>query len=196
MNLVLFGPPAAGKGTQARRLVDERGFIQLSTGDMLRAAIKSGSDLGLRVKAIMDGGNLVSDEIVNTLIEEQLLIHHGAPGFIFDGYPRTIKQAQSLDDLLPSHSMAIDLVILLDVNADALMARIAKRFQEQGRADDNPESYKVRLQAYLNQTAPLLAYYREQGKIESVDGMDDIEMVAHGIARAIDAHAAARAHPN
>src|SRR5215813_12053258 len=111
MNLILFGPPAAGKGTQAKRLVAEQGYIQLSTGDMLRAARASGSELGKRVAAIMDGGSLVSDDIVDALIQEQLVAHKGAPGFIFDGYPRTLAQAQALDATLAKHGQRIDLVI-------------------------------------------------------------------------------------
>lgn len=189
MNLVLFGPPAAGKGTQAKRLVAERAYVQLSTGDMLRAAIKSGSELGQRVKAIMDAGSLVSDDIVNALIEEQLVAHKGAAGFIFDGYPRTLKQAEALDAQLARHGQQIDLVIQLEVDSEALMARIAKRFAEQARADDNPDAYKVRLQAYLAQTAPLIVHYKQQGKLAAVDGMADVETVAAGITKAI-AHAA------
>ena len=185
MNLVLFGPPAAGKGTQAKRLVAERGYIQLSTGDMLRAAIKSGSELGQRVAAIMDAGSLVSDDIVNALIEEQLVAHKGAPGFVFDGYPRTLKQAEALDALLAKHAQKIDLVIQLDADPAKLLARVAKRFAEQGRADDNPDAYKVRLKAYMDQTAPLLVFYKNQGKVTVVDGMADMDSVAAGIARAL-----------
>ena len=185
MNLVLFGPPAAGKGTQAKRLVSERGYIQLSTGDMLRAAIKSGSDLGKQVATIMDSGSLVSDEIVNALIEEQLVANKGAPGFIFDGYPRTLAQADALDALLQRHALVIDLVIQLEVDPEALMARIAKRFAEQGRADDNPDAYKVRLKAYFTQTAPLLAYYKQQAKLTAVDGMADVATVAAAIDQAL-----------
>ena len=187
MNLILFGPPAAGKGTQAKRLVTERGYIQLSTGDMLRAAKASGSELGKRVAAIMDAGSLVSDEIVNALIEEQLVARKGAPGFIFDGYPRTLAQANALDALLTRYGLSIDLVIQLDVDTAALMARVAKRFAEQGRADDNPEAYQVRLKAYLAQTAPLIAFYKAQGKLSSVDGMADVPIVAGAIDAALAA---------
>ncbi len=186
MNLVLFGPPAAGKGTQAKRLTTERGYVQLSTGDMLRAARVSGSDLGKKCAEIMDAGNLVSDDIVIALIEEALDANKGAPGFIFDGFPRTIMQAQALDALLERHGEHIDLVISLEVEPEQLLERIAKRFAEQGRADDNPESYKVRLKAYLDQTAPLAAHYRQQGKLVGVDGMADIDAVAGGIAAAIE----------
>lgn len=186
MNLILFGPPAAGKGTQAKRLVEERGFIQLSTGDMLRAAKAAGTDLGKRVAAIMDSGALVSDEIVNELIDDKLKAHKGAPGFIFDGYPRTIKQAEALDRLLETHGQRVDLVIRLEVDDPTLVARVANRFAQEGRADDDPEAFKVRLKAYTDQTAPLIEYYRAQGKLVGVDGLQAVETVAAGIAMALD----------
>jgi len=186
MNLILFGPPAAGKGTQAKRLTAERGYIQLSTGDMLRAARKSGSELGAKVAAIMDSGSLVSDAIVIALIEEALANNKGAPGFIFDGFPRTVAQAEALDSMLAKHGQQIDRVLRLDVDPQQLMDRIAKRFAEEGRADDNPEAYKVRLDAYFAQTAPLVPYYERQGKIRSVDGMADVETVAGAIASALE----------
>ena len=187
MNLILFGPPGAGKGTQAKRLVDERGFVQLSTGDMLRAARASGSPLGQRVAAIMDAGSLVSDAIVNELIEEALERHQGAPGFIFDGFPRTVAQAEALDALLAKRGGAIDTVVRLEVDNDALIARITKRFHEQGRADDNPESFKVRLKAYTDQTAPLVPYYQAQAKMVGIDGMRSMDEVGAAVAGAIDA---------
>jgi adenylate kinase len=138
--------------------------VQLSTGDMLRAARASGSELGARVAAIMDAGSLVSDDIVIALIEEALAARQAAPGFVFDGFPRTVAQAEALDAMLARHS-----------------------FAEEGRADDNPESYKVRLKAYLDQTAPLIPYYERQGKLVGVDGMADIDSVAAAIARVLEA---------
>ncbi len=187
MNLILFGPPAAGKGTQAKRLTAERGYVQLSTGDMLRAARKSGSDLGQKVAAIMDSGSLVSDEIVIALIEDALAQNKTAPGFIFDGFPRTVAQAEALDAMLTRHGKQIDRVVKLEVDSQKLMDRIAKRFAEEGRADDNPEAYKVRLDAYLAQTAPLVPYYERQNKMHRVDGMANVEAVATGIAKSLDA---------
>ncbi len=186
MNIILFGPPAAGKGTQAKRLVTEHGFIQLSTGDMLRAARSAGTELGERVAAIMDSGQLVSDEIVIELIEEQLDTHKDAPGFIFDGFPRTVPQAEALDKTLASRDMEVDVVIRLKVDEGSLLERVTKRFEEQGRDDDNPETFKKRLDAYNAQTAPLLPIYAERKKLVEVDGMKSIEVVAGGIDSALD----------
>ncbi len=193
MNLVLFGPPAAGKGTQSKRLVQERGLIQLSTGDMLRAARASGTELGKKVAGIMDRGDLVSDEIVVALIEEQLDAHPDAKGFIFDGFPRTVEQAKALDAALEKRGHAVDRVIRLRVDDQALMNRITKRFAEEGRKDDNPESFSIRLENYNKQTAPLLPYYAAQGKLSEVDGMADIETVSSSINRVLLADEGAKA---
>ncbi len=178
MNVILFGPPAAGKGTQAKLLVQTYGMIQLSTGDMLRAARASGSDLGNKVADIMDRGDLVSDEIVIALIEEQIEARGADQSYIFDGFPRTVAQAEALDALLDRHGSRIDAVIRLEVDEEKVMARIAKRFAEEGRADDNPESFKVRLDRYFADTAPLLPFYEGQGRLHRVDGMKSIEEVA------------------
>jgi len=185
MNLILFGPPAAGKGTQAKRLVTERGMVQLSTGDMLRAAIASGSDLGARVKGVLDRGELVTDEIVIALIEDRLPEAEAAGGAIFDGFPRTVAQAEALDKMLAARGQKIDLVLRLKVDEPSLIERISKRFAEQGRADDNPEVFVTRLAQYNNQTAPLLPYYEEQGKLTELDGMADVETVAASIDAAL-----------
>ncbi len=193
MNLILFGPPAAGKGTQAKKLVGERGFIQLSTGDMLRAARSSGSELGKRVAAIMDSGSLVSDEVVISLIEEQLAKNPKVAGFIFDGFPRTIPQATALDESLARSGQKVDVVIRLKVDEQALIDRITRRFEAEGRADDNPEAFKKRLVAYNSQTAPLVEVYSGQGKLREIDGMADVETVSASIARILDATLAQKA---
>jgi adenylate kinase len=186
MNLILFGPPAAGKGTQAKRLVETRRMVQLSTGDMLRAAIAAKSELGLKVAGIMERGELVSDEIVIALIEERLPEAEAAGGAIFDGFPRTLAQAEALDIMLKGRGAKIDQVIRLKVDDAQLMQRITGRFAESGRPDDNPETFKVRLDAYNTQTAPLLPYYEGQGKLTEVDGMGSIDQVAAAIDRALD----------
>jgi len=186
MNIVMFGPPAAGKGTQAKLLTAQRGFIQLSTGDMLRAARTSGSELGKTVASIMDRGDLVSDEIVIALIEEQLDINKDAPGFIFDGFPRTVEQAKALDVTLKQRGQEVDGVVRLCVDDKVLLGRIEKRFKEEGRKDDNPESFKIRLGNYHEQTAPLLPFYAAQGKLTEVDGLAEIDTVAAAIAQVLD----------
>ena len=186
MNIVRFGPPAAGKGTQAKRLVDAANLVQLSTGDMLRAARKSGSELGKKVASIMDRGDLVSDDIVIALIEEQLDANPDARGFIFDGFPRTVAQAEALDTALSERNTQIDAVIRLVTEDSRLVERVEKRAAEEGRADDTAEAYKVRLRNYNAQTAPLLPYYRAQGKLHEVDGMAAIEDVTDQIAKALD----------
>lgn len=185
MNLILFGPPAAGKGTQAKRLVEQRGYVQLSTGDMLRAARASGSELGNRVARIMDEGGLVSDEIVIDLIDEQLETNKSAAGFIFDGFPRTVGQAKALDDLLDKRGSKVDCVIRLVVDETQLMERVTKRFAEQGRKDDNPETFAARLEKYNMDTAPLLPFYAERGILREVDGMASIEEVTEGVEQAL-----------
>ena len=186
MNIILFGPPAAGKGTQAKTLVSERGLIQLSTGDMLRAARASGTELGKKVAGIMDSGQLVSDEIVIALIEEQLDSNPNAAGFIFDGFPRTVPQAKALDETLKKRGQKVDSVIRLCVEDESIISRITKRFEEQGRTDDNPETFKKRLAAYHENTAPLLPYYSAQGKLTEVDGMAAIETVSASVAEVLD----------
>ena len=188
MNLILFGPPAAGKGTQAKRLVAERGMIQLSTGDMLRAARVSGTAFGRKVAEVMDAGHLVSDDIVIGLIEERLPQAEAAGGAIFDGFPRTLAQAVALDSLLKGRGRQIDKVIRLRVDRNALLGRIAHRYAEEGRPDDNPETFAVRLTAYEDQTKPLLPYYEKQGRLYEVDGMGSVDQVAADIDEALDTH--------
>jgi adenylate kinase len=186
LNLILFGPPGSGKGTQAKFLVEKRGMIQLSTGDMLRAAIAQGTELGKKVAPIMASGGLVTDDIVIALIEERMAEADRTGGAIFDGFPRTVAQAQALDAMLAKRGRSIARVIRLVVDESALMDRIHKRFEAEGRADDNPESFAVRLAAYNAQTAPLLPYYEAQAKLVEVDGMRAVAEVEASIAAAVD----------
>ncbi|MBU2380441.1 MAG: adenylate kinase [Alphaproteobacteria bacterium] len=186
MNLILFGPPAAGKGTQAKRLVEQRGMVQLSTGDMLREAIASGSELGRQCKQIMSQGGLIADDIVIALIEARLKEAEDAGGAIFDGFPRTLAQAEALDAMLAKLGKKIDAVVRLKVDDTALTERISRRYAEQGRPDDNPESFVVRLDAYNRNTAPLLPYYDDKDLLTEVDGMGAIETVAAAIDAALD----------
>ncbi|MEM9795543.1 MAG: adenylate kinase [Pseudomonadota bacterium] len=190
MNIILLGPPGAGKGTQARRLVEERGMIQLSTGDMLRAARTSGTEMGNRVAEIMDAGALVTDEIVIGLIEEQL--DQGGAGFIFDGFPRTLAQADALGALLKTKGQSLDAVIELRVDDAVLVDRIVGRAREAAaagqpvRADDNEESLKVRLMEYYKKTSPLIGYYHCKGDLRSVDGLGAVDAVGEAISRLLE----------
>jgi len=179
VNLVLFGPPGAGKGTQSKILTETRGLPQLSTGDMLRAAIAAGTPLGLASKALMDKGALVPDETVIGIIAERYDQPDCAKGAVFDGFPRTIAQAEALDKMLAARGKKIDLVLELKVDDAALLARVESRIAAGGpaRADDTPETLKKRLEVYYQSTAPVLAYYRHQGKVKSLDGMAAIPTV-------------------
>ncbi|WP_439105063.1 adenylate kinase, partial [Celeribacter marinus] len=170
MNIILLGPPGAGKGTQAQRLVEERGMVQLSTGDMLREARTSGTEMGNKVAAIMDAGQLVTDEIVIGLIEEKIR-EGNAAGFIFDGFPRTLGQADALNELLSRNGAQLEAVIQLEVDDSALVGRIVNRAKEavaaggQARADDNEDSLKTRLMEYYKKTSPLIGYYYARGDL-------------------------------
>ena len=189
MNLVLFGPPGAGKGTQARVLTERYGWPQLSTGDMLRAAIAAGTDLGKRCKAIMDTGDLVPDEVVVAIIAERFDQPDCKGGAVFDGFPRTTPQAVALDDMLARRGRKIDLVIELKVDDAILLSRVEQRIRDAGggaRADDTPETLKNRLAVYYKNTAPLLKFYSTQGKLVQVDGMAAIATVTTAIAALID----------
>lgn len=190
-NIILLGPPGAGKGTQAQRLVDSRGMVQLSTGDMLREAKTSGTDMGRRVAAVMETGALVTDDIVIGLIAEKL--EKGAPGgFIFDGFPRTLKQADALAVLLAEKGLALDAVIELVVDDTALVARIVKRADDARaagqpvRKDDTPEVFEVRLREYYKNTAPLIGYYWAKQSLRQIDGMAEMDAVGTAIAKVLD----------
>ncbi len=190
MNLVLFGPPGAGKGTQSKILTTERGLPQLSTGDMLRAAIAARTPLGLSSKALMDKGELVPDETVIGIIAERFDQPDCKNGAVFDGFPRTIPQAQALDKMLAERGHKIDLVLELKVDDAMLMSRVQARIKAGGvlRSDDTPETLAHRLEVYYKNTAPLIDYYRQQGKLKAVDGMAPVETVTAQIAAVLDAH--------
>jgi adenylate kinase len=191
MRLVLLGPPGAGKGTQAARLVEKHGVPQLSTGDMLRAAVASKTPIGLKAKEIMDAGGLVPDEVVIGLIDERLDSPDCAKGFILDGFPRTVAQAEALQELLDRRGLSLDAVLELAVDEGALVDRMRKRVNETRaaggavRADDNPESFRTRLEAYRAQTAPVSAHYAGRSELTKIDGMAPIDEVTAAIDRAL-----------
>ena len=191
MRIVLLGPPGAGKGTQAKELVSKYGIVQLSTGDMLRAAVAVGTPVGLKVKDIMARGALVPDEVVVSIVSDRIDQPDAKRGFILDGFPRTVPQAEALDRMLAKKALRLDAVVELKVDPDILIRRIGHRVEqtklrgEALRPDDNPEVLKQRLAAYDAQTAPLVAYYRNQGALRTVDGMASVEEVASAIGRAL-----------
>ena len=185
MKIVLLGPPGSGKGTQAARLVENLGLAHLSTGDMLRAAVAAKTPVGLRAAEIMERGDLVPDEVVIGVIADRIKEPDCAAGFILDGFPRTVAQAEGLSALLAEMGTPLDAVIELTVDEGALLARIEGRARETGgeaRADDNPETVKRRLEVYRAQTAPVSSYYAELGQLRQVDGMQPIESVSAAIA--------------
>ncbi len=189
MKLILLGPPGAGKGTQAKRLEEGHGFVQLSTGDMLRAAIAEGSEVGMKAKDLMARGDLVPDDVVVGIIAARIDAPDCAKGFILDGFPRNVPQAEALDRVLEEKGLALDAVVELRVDDEILADRIATRAAEtEGgpRADDNAEALKKRLVVYHEQTAPLIAYYRERGVLKSVDGMADMDMVSREIVEVLN----------
>jgi adenylate kinase len=193
MNLILLGPPGAGKGTQATRLVKEYGVLQLSTGDMLRAAVAAGTAIGLKAKAVIESGALVSDDIVVDIIEERIAQLDARNGFVLDGFPRTLAQAAALDHLLQRHGLEIDAAIELKVDPAKLADRIVNRAAEAkaagrpARKDDDPDVFKSRLAAYERDTAAVTPYYRERGLLHEVDGMAPTEEVATAIDKIVAA---------
>jgi adenylate kinase len=191
MRLILLGPPGAGKGTQATRLMQKYNIPQLSTGDMLRAAVAAGTEIGLTAKAVMEEGKLVSDDIVVGIIDARIHQPDAKNGFILDGFPRTVAQAEALDAMLARYGMPLDAVIELGVDENALITRMTKRVADTlaaggtVRADDNPEAFKTRLDAYRVQTAPVSDYYRRRGQLKTIDGMAPIDEVAREIERVL-----------
>ena len=211
MNIILLGPPGSGKGTQAKRIEQTHGIIQLSTGDMLRATTNSDTELGRRVKAIMDSGQLVPDDTIVEMIDRRIVQPDSSAGFTLDGFPRNVPQAKALDAMLAEHNLKLDHVILLDVDEAALVDRLSGRFtctqcgasfhdrynrpSREGvcevcggtefvrRADDRPEAVKARFEVYRSQTAPILPYYRDRGILRVVDGMAEIDEVTREIDR-------------
>ncbi|MCG7507317.1 adenylate kinase [Mesorhizobium retamae] len=187
MRLILLGPPGAGKGTQAQRLVEKHGIPQLSTGDMLRAAVKAETPVGLKAKAVMDAGELVSDAIVNAIVAERIDQADCASGFILDGYPRTLAQADAVEAMLAERELKLDAVVELVVDDKILVGRIVKRAQEAAaagqpvRKDDNAEVFEERLREYYKKTAPLIGYYHAKGLLKGVDGMAEIDAVTKQI---------------
>lgn len=187
MRLILLGPPGAGKGTQATRLVEKHGIVQLSTGDMLRAAVAAGTPVGLKAKAVMESGGLVSDEIVIGIIRDRIGEADAAKGFILDGFPRTVAQAEALKALLAEQGLSLDAVIELQVDQAALVGRIVKRAADAAaagqpvRKDDDPEVFKTRLAAYNRDTAAVTPFYAAEGQLSVIDGMQSIDQVSAAI---------------
>jgi adenylate kinase len=184
--IVILGAPGAGKGTQAVAIARDLGIPHISTGDMLRAAVAAETPVGLKAKAIMDAGRLVGDDIVIGISEDRLAQDDASKGFILDGFPRTAAQAEALDALLERLGSALDCCLALTVDTEEVVARLLKRAEIEGRADDNEETIRERMRVYDQQTAPLLDYYRERGLLREVEGMGSVEEVAEAIRRALE----------
>jgi adenylate kinase len=191
--LLLLGPPGAGKGTQALRLVQRLGIPQISTGDMLRAAVAAGSEVGRQAKSYMDAGKLVPDAVVIGVAEERLGRPDAKPGFILDGFPRTVAQAEALDRMLPKLGVALERCVALRVDEEQLVTRLLRRAEIEGRSDDNEHAIRERMREYNEKTKPLIEYYRGRGVLREVDGLGTVDEVARRIERALDAAGSARA---
>ncbi|MEN7548271.1 adenylate kinase [Rapidithrix thailandica] len=188
LNIVLFGPPGAGKGTQSAKIKEKYNLVHLSTGDLLRSEIAAGTELGLKAKVLIDSGKLVPDEVVIGMIDHKLKENQDAEGFIFDGFPRTVKQAQALDELLQNNNTQISGMIALEVNEEELTQRILKRGETSGRTDDQDEALiRKRVQEYEEKTAPVAKHYKGQSKFTSVQGIGEIEEIFQSLSNAIDA---------
>lgn len=191
LNLVLFGPPGAGKGTQSEKLIEKYRLVHLSTGDLLRSQIAAGTELGLRAKALMDQGILVPDEVVIGMIDTKLKENQSAAGFIFDGFPRTVPQAEALDQLLSQYQTGITVMVSLVVEEEELTKRLLLRGQTSGRADDqNEELIRRRVKEYNEKTMPVAGYYEQQGKYVAINGIGEISEIFDGICQAIDSASA------
>ena len=186
LNIVLFGPPGSGKGTQSEGIIDKYGLTHLSTGDLLRAELAAESELGLKAQSIMEKGELVSDDIIIGMIRNKIATQSDAKGFIFDGFPRTVAQAEALDMLLEEKGMKIAVMLGLEVERQELINRLLKRGQDQGRADDNLETIENRSKVYEDQTSPVMGYYEGQGKYRGVEGMGSIEDIFNRLTGIID----------
>lgn len=190
MRIVLLGAPGSGKGTQAARLKSALGVAHISTGDLLRAAVAAGTPLGLKAKAVMDAGQLVSDDIVLAMLEDRLAQADTHAGFILDGYPRNLAQADALDHTLKRLSQPLDAVLKLNVPDADILQRCEIRFRAEGRADDNPDTVRRRLEVYAAQTAPVADYYAQRGLLGEIDGVGDIDAIAQRLLVALRARAA------
>jgi adenylate kinase len=189
LNIVIFGPPGAGKGTQSEKLIEKYGFVHISTGDLFRWHTKNDTPLGLRVKEIMNSGELVPDAITIAMLEEELGKNPNAKGFLFDGFPRTVAQAEALDTFMKSQGSAIHAVIALDVTEAEVRSRIAKRKEISNRADDEEDKLNKRINEYFTKTIHVLPFYKEQGRLDTVNGIGEIDTIFQAIATIIDRHA-------
>jgi adenylate kinase len=187
-NFIIFGPPGSGKGTQSAKIAEKYNLAHISTGDIFRKNIKEKTELGLKVKSIIDKGDLVPDELLIDILDDAIKGYSGVNGFIFDGFPRTIQQAIDFEELLKNENQKVSLVLALDVADEEIINRLLIRAKEQGRVDDTREVIENRLQVYLSQTMPLIEYYKNQNKFESINGIGTIDKIFNSICEVIDRH--------